>query len=291
MIYLIIVSLIWAFSFGLIKGNLTGLDSNFVAFARLFISLIVFLPFLRLKNISSALATKLFFLGAIQYGIMYLTYIYSYQFLKAYEVAIFVIFMPIYVTLINDLLEKKFTKLFLITALLSVIGAGVIVYQEFQRTDFIVGLLLMQVSNLCFAFGQVYYKRILSDKNEINDLHIFALLYLGATSITGFFASANDAFSNLVITQTQIYTLIYLGAISSGLCFFLWNMGARKTNAGTLAIMNNLKVPLAVAASVFVFGEDGDLIKMAIGLIIILAALFYNEFSIKNYFRNRSSSS
>ncbi len=284
MIYLIVVSLIWAFSFGLIKGNLTGLDSNFVAFARLFISLVVFLPFLRVKNVSSILATKLFFLGAIQYGIMYLTYIYSYQFLKAYEVAIFVIFMPIYVTLINDLFEKRFTKLFLITSIISVIGAAVIVYKEFLRNDFIIGLLLMQVSNLCFAFGQVYYKKLLSNKKEINDSHIFALLYLGAVSIAGFFTSINNGFSELFITSTQIYTLIYLGAISSGLCFFLWNMGARKTNAGSLAVMNNLKVPLAVAASTFVFGEDGDLFRMTIGLIIILTALFYNEFSIQKLF-------
>ena len=44
---LFIVSLIWAFSFGLIKDRLAGLDANFVAAARLLISLLIFLPFLR----------------------------------------------------------------------------------------------------------------------------------------------------------------------------------------------------------------------------------------------------
>ena len=47
MVFLLLVSLIWAFSFGLIKGNLTGLDSNFVAFCRMFVSLLIFLPFLK----------------------------------------------------------------------------------------------------------------------------------------------------------------------------------------------------------------------------------------------------
>ena len=51
MIYLLAVSLIWAFSFGLIKGNLVGLDSNFVSFVRLFISFLVFVPFLKIKNL------------------------------------------------------------------------------------------------------------------------------------------------------------------------------------------------------------------------------------------------
>jgi hypothetical protein len=42
MIWLLLVSLAWAFSFGLIKGNLTGVDSNFVAFARMALSLLSF---------------------------------------------------------------------------------------------------------------------------------------------------------------------------------------------------------------------------------------------------------
>ncbi|MDX9865812.1 MAG: hypothetical protein RBT34_13495, partial [Anaerolineaceae bacterium] len=46
MIYLLVVSLVWAFSFGLIKGNLVGLDAVFVAGMRLLISLLVFLPML-----------------------------------------------------------------------------------------------------------------------------------------------------------------------------------------------------------------------------------------------------
>ena len=33
--YLIFVSLLWGFSFGLIKNQLTGLDPNFVSFVRL----------------------------------------------------------------------------------------------------------------------------------------------------------------------------------------------------------------------------------------------------------------
>ena len=38
MIYLLIVSLIWAFSFGLIRTHLAGLDANFVAWARMMLA-------------------------------------------------------------------------------------------------------------------------------------------------------------------------------------------------------------------------------------------------------------
>ena len=46
--YLVIVSLIWAFSFGLIKTYLVGLDPFVVSGIRIGIALLVFLPFLRL---------------------------------------------------------------------------------------------------------------------------------------------------------------------------------------------------------------------------------------------------
>ena len=42
MLQLIFVSFLWAFSFGLIKSQLTGLDSNLVAALRLWISFLIF---------------------------------------------------------------------------------------------------------------------------------------------------------------------------------------------------------------------------------------------------------
>ena len=96
MIYLLITSIIWAFSFGLIKTYLTSLDSTFVSLIRMSLSLFVFLPFLRFSKLSLIIVIKLIVLGMIQYGIMYIAYIYSYQFLQAYEVAIFTIFTLIF---------------------------------------------------------------------------------------------------------------------------------------------------------------------------------------------------
>ena len=46
MFLLILVSLIWAFSFGLIKRFLGGVDSTFVTAIRLALALLVFLPLL-----------------------------------------------------------------------------------------------------------------------------------------------------------------------------------------------------------------------------------------------------
>ncbi|MGD9849218.1 MAG: EamA family transporter, partial [Desulfuromonas sp.] len=68
MTLLLLVSLVWAFSFGLIKGQLTGLDPNLVAFIRLALALLVFLPFYRPALLPPRFQLQLLVIGAIQYG-------------------------------------------------------------------------------------------------------------------------------------------------------------------------------------------------------------------------------
>ncbi len=277
MVYLLLVSFIWAFSFGLIKGNLTGLDSNFVAFARMLLSLLVFLPFFRWNGLKRSLSWKLIAVGAIQYGLMYLAYIYSFQFLKAYQVALFTIFTPLYVTLLHDLLTRRFHTLFLLTALLAIIGTGIIVYKDVNQQDLRLGFFLLQGANLCFAFGQLAYRRLLRENSKLKDREIFALLYVGATAVTLLAAGFSMGLSLPAITLKQGLTLVYLGVLASGICFFLWNYGAKMVDAGALAILNNLKVPLAVACSALFFHETVNLPRLLVGGGLILGALLINE--------------
>jgi drug/metabolite transporter (DMT)-like permease len=58
--------------------------------------------------------------------------------------------------------------------------------------------------------------------------------------------------------------------------FFLWNIGSSQVSAGTLAVMNNLKVPLAVIVSLLCFGERADLLRLGAGGGAILLALYLN---------------
>lgn len=281
MLYLLIVSFIWAFSFGLIKDNLTGLDSNLVACARMALSFLVFLPFLRLKGLRLSAGFGLMGIGAVQFGVMYATYIYSYQFLPAYQVALYTIFTPLYVTLIDNLLSRRLELRFIAAALLAIVGAYIIVRRDIHSFELQAGFALLQVSNLSFALGQVLYKRYMNRKGTLKDHHVFSLLYLGALAVTAAGASLTTDWTQVSLTLKQGLTLLYLGVLASGLCFFLWNFGARRTDTGTLAVMNNFKIPLAVACSIVFFKEEGDLPRLLLGGGIIVAALLLNEFLSK----------
>jgi carboxylate/amino acid/amine transporter len=275
---LLIVSFIWAFSFGLIKDNLSGLNSNFVSFARLALPLLVFLPLVRVRRLPRRTAVLLICTGAVQYGLMYISYIYSFRFLKAYEVALFTIFTPFYVTLIDNLFNRRLMRRQFLAALLAVIGTAVVQSGGSPGSDLLQGFLIVQVSNVCFAFGQVGYKKLMLATPGFKDHQVFGLLYLGAAGLTALSTTLFAGWPGAALTDRQGISLVYLGLVASGLGFFLWNRGARKVNTGALAVFNNLKIPLAVLVSLVVFKEPANLLTLFGGGLLIVLALAVSEF-------------
>ncbi len=278
MIYLLLVSLIWAFSFGLIKTNLTSIDPVIVTGLRLFIASLVFLPFLNLRKLDRRLNWKLTIIGSIQFGLMYLFYNQSFQYLKAFEVALFTIFTPFYVASISNIVERKQNYFYIMTSAIAIIGTAIVVQTGFNRPGMISGFVFVQLSNLCFALGQVLYRKLMRSQPDVRDVEIFAVPYLGgfltALLVSPFFVD----WSKVAITTTQWWNLVYLGALASGFGFFLWNYGARRTNIGALAIFNNLKIPLSIMISLLFFNEKTNLLHLLIGGAIILVSLLLNEF-------------
>jgi len=276
MLLLTLVSLLWAFSFGLTKGLTAGLDGTFVASARLFLALLVFLPFLRLKGLTRRTALTLAGIGAVQFGVMYLAYNASFAYLPAYQVALFTITTPILVTLLADAVDRTFRPRALLAALLAVVGVGVVVFQSAAMGGTLRGFLLVQLSNVAFAIGQLAYKRLRARQPTLRDRDIFALLCAGAF-VTALVVMFLQPHFSVTLTGTHLLTLLYLGAIASGLGFFLWNKGATQVNAGTLAVMNNAKVPLAVACSLLFFGESANLPRLLLSLALLSAAVWLAE--------------
>ncbi|MFM2482695.1 EamA family transporter [Celerinatantimonas sp. YJH-8] len=278
MLLLIIVTILWAFSFSLIGVYLAGqVDAWFSVLIRLLLAALVFAPFIRLKMINIKLAIQLIFVGMVQLGLMYGFYYRSFLYITVPEILLFTVLTPVYITLINDLLERNFNARFLTSALLATAGAVTMRYQQINE-QFIIGFLLVQASNLCFAIGQVSYKRIIARQTQdISQLAIFGWFYIGAAlvAIVGYTIWGNHAMRPQ--TSTQWLILIYLGMIASGLGYFLWNKGATQVNIGTLAIANNLLVPAGIAVNLIIWNHNAPILRLASGAIIMIAALYINE--------------
>lgn len=280
--YLALVSLIWAFSFGLIGNSLAGVDSVFVATARLGIAGLVFAPFLKFASIPRSTVFRLVACGAIQFGVMYVCYMQAFLYLPSHLVALFSVLTPLYVVIIHDLRQKRFHHRYLYAALLSTVGAAVIKARAGSAESVWTGFALMQVAGIAFAFGQVYYRDWKKGNPGISQLNSFAWLYAGGFLVALFASCFMADWSKTSLTGTQTGIILYLGAIASGLGFFLWNRGASKSRPGTLAAFNNAVVPLAMASSLFLFGERTDLtpdtiIRLVLGSACILAAVLLAE--------------
>ena len=70
-----------------------------------------------------------------------------------------------------------------------------------------------------------------------------------------------------------MWVILYLGIIASGLCFYLWNMGASRVSTGTLAAANNLLVPLGVVLSILFKKEYPQWGVFLLGSAVIACAL------------------
>ena len=275
--YLIAVSLLWAFSFGLIKVGLSDLDSTAVATVRLFIATLVFLAFFRPRTAAPAMRVRLLLIGAFQFGLMYVLYIAAFRYLQAYEVVMFTIFTPIYIVLLESALNRQFNRIAMVAAALALIGAGIMKWRLGMSPHGMIGFFLMQGSNLCFAAGQIAYRRVRERWSDGSEAQHFAWLYVGAVIAAGAISVFISDWGNFRPSTQQWMALVYLGTLASGVGFFGWNLGARRVNAGTLAVFNNLKIPLAVGVSLTIFGETTNLPRLMAGAAFMLVALYLTE--------------
>ena len=279
--YLIAITVLWAFSFSLIGVYLAGqVDAYFSVLTRVALATMVFLPFIR--RVPLTLAVKLMVLGALQLGCMYVFYYQSFLLLSVPEVLIFTILTPVYVTLIFDLLQGRFSFRYLVTALIAVLGAAIVRYSSIGSEVF-TGFLVVQGANICFAIGQVGYKVLLEREDlKLPQRAVFGYFYLGALVVTiiTWFLFGNPA--KLPTTSLQWEILLYLGLIASGLGYFFWNKGATRVDTGTLAIMNNALVPAGLIVNLLIWNRDANLTRLCIGGAVLLFSLLLHEYWGKN---------
>ena len=120
---LVFVTVLWAFSFSLIGEFLAGqVDSDFAVLSRVLLGALVFLPFTRWRGVASGQKLGILVTGMLQFGITYLCLYRSFSYLTVPEVLLFTIFTPLYVTLLDDALFRRFSPVALLAAAIATVG-------------------------------------------------------------------------------------------------------------------------------------------------------------------------
>lgn len=269
------VTLLWAASFSLIGEFLAGRVDGYIAvFIRMILALLLFLPLWRPARLGLTKQLALAGIGAIQIGVMYLLLYHAFLYLSVAEVLLFTIFTPLYVTLIDDVaFQRKHLPLrWWCAAGLAVVGAAVIRFNALSDS-YLTGFLLIQGANICFAAGQVFYKRLPLGSTR-NQIQVFALFFIGATVVTGL---AMLRFANFELSPTtplQWGILLWLGLGASGLGYLAWNLGAKHVNTAQLATMNNMLIPAGLVVNFVFWGQNVDWLRLGFGAGLLLGSVY-----------------
>ena len=276
--YLLIVTLIQAFSFSMIGEYLAGhVDSYFAVLVRVVLAGLVFIPLTRWRQVEPGFMRGMLLIGALQFGITYVCLYLSFRVLTVPEVLLFTILTPLHVTLIEDALNRRFNPWALVAALVAVSGAAVIRFDSISG-DFFKGFLLLQLANFTYAAGQVLYRRLVARyPSELPHYRRFGFFYLGALAVVlpAFLAFGKADF--LPDAPLQWAVLVFLGLVSTALGMYWWNKGACLVTGGTLAVMNNLHVPVGLLLNLLIWNQHEPLGRLLLGGLVILFAVWLSR--------------
>ncbi|WLH50484.1 carboxylate/amino acid/amine transporter [Pseudomonas tolaasii] len=280
--YLLVVTLIQAFSFSLIGEYLAGhVDSYFAVLVRVVLAGLVFIPLTRWRSVEPAFMRGMLMIGALQFGVTYVCLYLSFRVLTVPEVLLFTILTPLHVTLIEDALNRRFNPWALVAALVAVGGAAVIRFDQITP-NFLGGFLLLQLANFTYAAGQVMYKHLVArHPSDLPHYRRFGYFYLGALIVVLpaflLFGKANY----LPEAPLQWGVLVFLGLVSTALGMYWWNKGACQVNGGTLAVMNNLHVPVGLLLNLLIWNQHEPPGRLALGGLVILGAVWISRVGVR----------
>jgi carboxylate/amino acid/amine transporter len=275
MLVLSLVTVIWAFSFSLIGVYLSGeVDSYLAVFIRVFLALLVLLPFFRPRQIPARALLALTAIGAVQVGVTYQFLYHAFAYLSVPEVLLFTIFTPLWITLIDEVLlgRRHLPIRWWLGSALAVVGAAIIRYQHISA-DVLTGFLLIQAANLCFALGQVAYRRLPINKPQ-QQFNTFACFFLGATLVSGIGCVLFADWQLVPDSMLEWAVLIWLGLGASGLGYLCWAMASKRVNTGQLATMNNLLIPVGLLVNVLFWSHSADVVRLIAGGAVIAVSVW-----------------
>lgn len=272
--YLIIASICFSFSFGLIKNQLAGLPSDMVVELRLLLAALVFLPFFKKLELKNHLTVAI--IGVIQFGLMYEFFIRAFKYLQGNEIVLLTTSTPILVAICAAFFGQRFRWSYLVCIIFSIIGAIIIIWDNVSFNFLLKGVLLMELSNFCFALGQVLWRQYIGE----NDVKLMSSAYFTAALFVLPFALINTDFAVFSLTVKQGLSILYLGIIPTGIGFWLWNKGSKLVTSTTLAVMNNFKIPLGVLFALVIFHEKINFSHFILGSIFILISVVFSHLLI-----------
>lgn len=207
---------------------------------------------------------------------------------SASEAGLMISLIPIATLLFARFMLKEIPSLYQVGAIiLSVLGVFLIGFMQATEglsANFF-GLMVLLLAVIAGALYSVLSRKLsLSYSPESITfvmMHVGAFVFLPASLIQAVQKEALASFLLPLLTPSVVIGIVYLGALSSCLAFFLMNFALGSLTAAQVSVFASLTTVIAIAAGVFFLGEV-LLWYHAVGGLLILAGVWG-----ANYFQPR----
>lgn len=166
--------------------------------------------------------------------------------------------------------RKKLNKVDIVGSFTALIGVGVLSLQS----NFSIGTgdIFTLFCALGFAF-QIYLTGIFGKKIRPSILNFLQMFTAFCLSVIGLLFSGKI---NLSLSTQGISAIIYLGVVSTAICYFLQTAAQKHVDETKSAIILSMEAVFGTLFSIILLGEKPTL-KMVIGGIMILSAVLMSE--------------
>ena len=271
---LVTATVIWGYSFVLMKNTLDSVPSFFLLAIRFSMATIVlsiiFLPKWKKFDRSYLLHGSImgFFLFAA-YAFQTVGLIFTTPGKNAFLTAIYCIIVPF----LNWAVTRKRPGVTnLVAALLCVIGVWFVSVNSAAEGGVNIGDLLTMVCGFLFACHIIAVNRFSNDQDVI----LLTIIQFGSAAVFSWICGFGFETFPSHFSAGAITSLLYLGILSTAFALLLQNVGQKYTPPSSAALILSLEAVFGVIFSV-IFAGDKMTLRLTLGFGLIFAALIISE--------------
>lgn len=280
---LILIALIWGSQYIFNALALEELTPFGVTVMRLFFGfitlslLILLIPGERTKrlHLTKKLFVLLVIIGAVEAAIPFFLIAYGQRHVASSVTAIVMGLIPMMTVLLELLIQKRPPVTYREAVGLAVAFGGLLVLinpssQTLEST--LLGFAAIALAALCFAFALILMAKIPKTVSPLHATRFILFVYSLPLLLIWLFFNSHS----LPQTETTWFSVIILGAFSSGVVYLLYLTLIRQAGASFTALSNFLVPLVGTFLGVYFFNEPLTL-NITIALVMIIAALIITK--------------
>ena len=284
---LIVTVLIWGSSFAALKivlDEVTPLGLSFLRSVVATFALILLLGFNEgFAKLREALREKFLYLILLATAGVVLFNIFQnigIQYTSSGVASVLLATNPLFVLVLGAIfLQERINRNKLIGMTLGFIGVAIIIFGgkgiiDFFLSSSFIGNVLVLCSALCWGLYVIMNKKVLARYSPL--LLTASAFIFGSFILFLLYLSSHDFSAIIHLSTTSWLLVVYLGFISSGVAYFLWNYALNKTEASRASVFLFLIPVVAILLGKILLAERITFLSAA-GAGLVLSGIYLVE--------------